>query len=71
MEEAQLRLDCECKICFGQVADTLLLPCSHLVLCGWCANQMGVSKGTEFSPRMVQCPVCRTEVLDRIKVFRG
>jgi hypothetical protein len=31
MEE--LKLDCECKICFGQIADTLLLPCAHLVIC--------------------------------------
>lgn len=34
LEPESLVLDCECKVCFGQVADTVLLPCSHLVLCG-------------------------------------
>lgn len=33
LESEDMKLDCECKICFGQIADTLLLPCSHLVIC--------------------------------------
>lgn len=33
LESEDMKLDCECKICFGQIADTLLLPCSHLVVC--------------------------------------
>lgn len=36
LDPESLVLDCECKVCFGQVADTVLLPCSHLVLCGVC-----------------------------------
>lgn len=38
LEPEALVLDCECKVCFGQVADTVLLPCSHLVLCGVCSH---------------------------------
>ena len=33
LEMDQMKLDCECKICFGQIADTLLLPCNHLAIC--------------------------------------
>lgn len=37
----------------------------------WCADQMGIRKSSEFSPRTVQCPVCRASVFDRIKIYRG
>ncbi|RPB05190.1 hypothetical protein L873DRAFT_1825352 [Choiromyces venosus 120613-1] len=67
-----MKLDCECKICFGQIADTVLLPCSHLAICTWCANQMGIRPINElhFGPQ-IHCPVCRVVVSSRIKVFRA
>lgn len=38
LEMEAMKLDCECKICFGQIADTLLLPCSHLAICTVCLH---------------------------------
>lgn len=42
LEPELMVLDCECKVCYGQVADTVLLPCSHLVLCGVCRSAPSV-----------------------------
>ncbi|KAA8907452.1 hypothetical protein FN846DRAFT_947080 [Sphaerosporella brunnea] len=75
LESEDMKLECECKICFGQIADTLLLPCAHLVVCQWCADQIG-AKTKDQMPRHlhsppVMCPMCRTVVVDRIKVYRG
>ncbi|CUS07434.1 unnamed protein product [Tuber aestivum] len=67
LEMEAMKLDCECKICFGQIADTLLLPCSHLAICTWCANQMGIRPSSElhFGPP-THCPVCRVAVSSRV-----
>ncbi|KAL7273407.1 hypothetical protein RUND412_003744 [Rhizina undulata] len=70
LENEQMKLECDCKICFGQIADVLVMPCRHLALCQWCADQMGIIKiaGKILPP--VECPICRTIVNDRIQVFR-
>jgi len=68
MEPEDMKLDCECKICFGQIADTVLLPCSHLVICRWCADQIGAKPKDKFSRSAAQvlCPMCRATVNDRV-----
>lgn len=35
-----------CIVCFGEVVDTLLLPCRHLVLCAVSARCGGVVEWT-------------------------
>ena len=47
LDAKDLVLGCECKICFGQVADTLLLPCAHLAICRWCADQIGAKSKSQ------------------------
>jgi hypothetical protein len=74
LESEEMKLDCECKICFGQIADTLLLPCAHLVVCCWCADQIGAKTKEQLlrltpMARIAQhteCPMCRTTVQDRV-----
>lgn len=36
-ETEDTKSDSECIICYDQIADTVLLPCKHLVLCNVCA----------------------------------
>eukprot|EP00756_Hemistasia_phaeocysticola_P048873 Hpha_TRINITY_DN23286_c0_g1::TRINITY_DN23286_c0_g1_i1::g.30289::m.30289 len=47
----------ECCVCLGAPKDTLLLPCRHLCLCSGCAEQCSF------------CPLCRTNVTQRMQVF--
>lgn len=70
LEDEELKVECECKVCFGQLADTVLLPCKHLVLCRWCADALGAKERQLGAPRrggkVVLCPVCRVEVDNRV-----
>jgi len=69
LEEADMKLDSECKICFGQIADTVLMPCAHLVICQWCADQIGARTRDRSARHMPHalCPMCRTQVVDRVR----
>ncbi|KAF3939998.1 hypothetical protein ABW19_dt0202510 [Dactylella cylindrospora] len=73
MKEEDLKIMVDCKVCYGQIADIVLLPCAHLVLCQWCAETVAPAapnrpEGT-VTPRS-NCPVCRTRVEKKIKVYR-
>jgi hypothetical protein len=45
-----------CKICFEEEYSAILYPCGHM-LCETCGRQM------------VDCPICRTRVVDVVKVY--
>ncbi|RPB22325.1 hypothetical protein L211DRAFT_869325 [Terfezia boudieri ATCC MYA-4762] len=69
-----------CIICYNAVADTVLMPCHHLVLCLECCNIMGISeRALTWSvlvregrvPDTMKCPLCRAVVSHRIKIYRG
>jgi len=49
----------ECTICMDAVADTVFVPCGHLVSCGDCAAQL----------KRKPCPVCRKKIKIVQKVF--
>lgn len=46
-----------CTVCLFRPRDTLIFPCRHLALCSKCARQLA------------NCPVCRDNILDRVKVY--
>ncbi|VFQ82942.1 unnamed protein product [Cuscuta campestris] len=46
-----------CKVCFESPAAAMLLPCRHFCLCKSC------------SLACVECPLCRTKIVDRIFAF--
>ncbi|PHU10680.1 hypothetical protein BC332_22540 [Capsicum chinense] len=46
-----------CKVCFESPTSAMLLPCRHFCLCKSC------------SLACAECPICRTEIADRIFVF--
>eukprot|EP00669_Euglena_mutabilis_P010801 TRINITY_DN5509_c0_g1_i1.p2 TRINITY_DN5509_c0_g1~~TRINITY_DN5509_c0_g1_i1.p2 ORF type:complete len:148 (+),score=24.54 TRINITY_DN5509_c0_g1_i1:658-1101(+) len=47
----------ECVVCLDRQRDCLLMPCRHLVVCQTCGDKLG------------DCPVCRTAVALKIRVF--
>jgi len=49
----------ECKICFTNEIDCLLLPCAHFVICSKCTKTVN------------ECPVCRTKFVSVQKFFRA
>jgi len=49
----------ECTICMDAVADTVFVPCGHLVSCGECAAKL----------KKKPCPVCRKKIKLAQKVF--
>ncbi|KAF3259144.1 hypothetical protein TWF217_005283 [Orbilia oligospora] len=73
MKEEDLKIMVDCKVCYGQIADMVLLPCAHLVLCQWCADTVAPAAPNRpegmVAPRS-NCPVCRARVERKIKVFR-
>jgi hypothetical protein len=69
-EAMQVKL--ECKICLQQIADTACLPCGHLSMCEWCAEQWVPTKVEDRTrPRNkgVRCPCCRARVKSRVKIY--
>eukprot|EP00002_Diphylleia_rotans_P031548 TRINITY_DN6556_c0_g2_i1.p1 TRINITY_DN6556_c0_g2~~TRINITY_DN6556_c0_g2_i1.p1 ORF type:complete len:198 (+),score=39.07 TRINITY_DN6556_c0_g2_i1:456-1049(+) len=46
-----------CKVCRERQTEVLLLPCRHQCLCGECAGQLQ------------SCPVCRSQISDKIHIF--
>lgn len=53
----------ECRVCFDNEADTLFLPCAHLMMCSICAPKSLNTNGST-------CPVCRNRVDSSLKVHR-
>ena len=46
-----------CKLCVEREANTLFLPCSHMMVCRYCAT------------RLNKCPVCRSLINQMVKVY--
>ncbi|KAI5851513.1 hypothetical protein DFP73DRAFT_157922 [Morchella snyderi] len=61
----------DCIVCFSSYADTVLLPCKHMVLCGECCDKMKYLEQNHAALMKVYCPVCRAVVDDRLKIYRG
>jgi hypothetical protein len=62
----------ECRVCYSQVADTACLPCGHLAMCQWCADQAIPVKDedrTRPKDKFAKCPMCRVRVKQRVKIF--
>ncbi|KAL4784643.1 hypothetical protein BJX76DRAFT_215573 [Aspergillus varians] len=67
-ETDELTINMECKICMGQLVDTVLIPCGHAILCRWCADQhIPSSKG--FPRGKANCPMCRELVRQKHRIY--
>jgi len=49
----------ECKVCFENEIDCLLLPCSHLAICSDCAGELK------------KCPICNSAISKSQKIYRA
>lgn len=68
--DAEMTVVLACQICYAQLADTVVLPCGHLAMCEWCADQtVPVHQNDRTRPQgRVSCPVCRSRVTMRRRV---
>ncbi|KAL2839918.1 hypothetical protein BJY01DRAFT_250258 [Aspergillus pseudoustus] len=67
-ETEELTLNMECKVCFEQLVDTVLLPCGHAILCRWCADQQFTSYKGHLKNK-TSCPMCRKPVREMVRSF--
>lgn len=51
--------DNTCQICFENSINIVLVPCGHLFMCDICSDTIGST-----------CPVCRSTITNRMKVFK-
>ena len=65
-DEMTVKLDC--KICYQQVADTIVLPCGHLVMCEWCSLQHVPCHDHDRTrpKRPTDCPLCRKRIKQKV-----
>jgi len=71
LTDDQMTVKLECKVCLTQKADIACMPCGHLSMCNWCADQViPVREGSTIpKDKRVLCPVCRNGVKRRVKIF--
>jgi Zinc finger, C3HC4 type (RING finger) len=71
MNDEQLTVKLDCKVCLTQRASIACLPCGHLGLCQWCADQIIPVKETDKTqPRQPKrCSICRKWVKRRVQIF--
>ncbi|XP_038059757.1 baculoviral IAP repeat-containing protein 7-like isoform X2 [Patiria miniata] len=55
----RLRDENMCKVCMDNDANTVLMPCRHLLMCDMCANTLRL------------CPICRQTITNTIKVSKS
>ena len=48
-----------CVICVNSIKNTLIYPCGHMCLCEECSK----------NPMLKKCPMCRGQVLNKVKVY--
>lgn len=70
--EEEMQVELKCKICLQQIADTAVLPCGHLVMCGYCAAiAMPTKDEAQTQPlrRSAACPLCKKTVKRVARIY--
>ena len=70
--DAEMSVSMSCKVCLQQVSDTAVLPCGHLVMCGYCAEIAMPTKdqaGIAPARRDARCLLCRKPVKRLAKIY--
>jgi hypothetical protein len=63
-EKDEIEMHTLCTICCDRFRDTIFLPCKHLLICHYCSQ-----KQQEENFESNKCFLCRTFILQRIKIF--
>ncbi|CAK0903856.1 unnamed protein product, partial [Prorocentrum cordatum] len=48
-----------CVVCMDNLPNVVCLPCKHLGLCSICSQACSLT----------QCPICRSEIIDKMQVY--
>ena len=62
-EEAADNASNECSVCLDNAVDCVIYTCGHMCVCYRCALDIKQNKG--------ECPICRRDIVDIIKIFRS
>ncbi|KAF2150582.1 hypothetical protein K461DRAFT_280584 [Myriangium duriaei CBS 260.36] len=67
-EDMMVKLNC--KVCYTQLADTVFLPCGHLIMCKWCSDQHCPTLEHDHTrpSKSTTCPLCRKSVKQKYNV---
>lgn len=57
-KEKEIGEESMCKICFSNKSSIVFLPCKHVAVCGQCVY--GIDN---------KCPICRAEIIEKIKLY--
>lgn len=57
-KEAEPNFETVCKICLERKSQVIFLPCRHVAVCGSCV--FGIDD---------KCPICRTEIKEKIQLY--
>jgi hypothetical protein len=73
LTDEQMTVKLDCQICYTQLADVACLPCGHLVMCQWCSEQHSPTLLHDRTRprRTANCPVCRKQVKQKVRVWRS
>ncbi|EME45152.1 hypothetical protein DOTSEDRAFT_23221 [Dothistroma septosporum NZE10] len=73
MTEEEMTVLLDCRICYSQRADICTLPCGHLAMCRWCSDQHSPTMAHDATRprRAANCPVCRKQIRQKVKVIRA
>ena len=63
--QANEQVERECKICFEQQVDCVLLPCGHACCCYEC----GISVKFSSLGGLGRCPICRVGIKSVTQIF--
>nr|CAB3263548.1 ZF(RING)-19 zinc finger protein [Phallusia mammillata] len=58
-EEEDVQIENECVVCLDKQSDCVLLLCGHVCACYECAQTLN------------KCPMCRSDIMQKIKIFRS
>ena len=74
----QMRQNMECSICYEQKSTIVLVPCGHLSMCEWCADEavptdpktgrIARARDAEGEVKEGRCPMCRAVVRKKLRV---
>ena len=57
----------QCVVCEENEKTIVYVPCNHLAICSQC--DLDLSKLNDDEERTDTCPICRTEITNRLKVY--
>lgn len=73
LSEEEMTILLDCRVCYSQKAEICTLPCGHLTMCKWCSDQHSPTMAHDQTRprRAANCPVCRKQIRQKVRVIRA